>query len=208
MATNFIQEGRKLRLTVGSTVVSGDPVAIGNAIRGVAITDYSAADAKATIDTEGVYDLSVQAVDDDGNSAVAAGDRLYYAGSAAPYLSKKKSGKFFGIALEAVGSGLTATINVLLGGPGGPDRASHMVFAAGNYEVPASPSPDTTTLIPVTGIAATDIVFVTPTVNAGSPVMNIITAVAQASPAGILVTTDVAPQAADAFDYAVLRAGL
>lgn len=206
MATNKVQDGKLLHLTVGSTVVSGDPVIVGNAIRGVAQTSYSSADGKAVIDTEGVYDLSVKAVDDAGNSAVVIGDRLYHDGTTTT-LSKKKSGKFYGLALEAVGSGLTATINVKIVQPSGVDGAAYNVFAAGKYTVVASPAPSTTTTIPVTGILATDLVFVQQGVDgAASPSNRILTAVPQASPAAIIVTTEGIPTAADTFQYQVLRA--
>ncbi len=209
MATNKImQDGRYLRLTVASTVKSGDPVAIGNAIRGVAITDYSSSDGKATIDVgNGVYDLSVLAYDDAGTSAVAIGDRLYFAGSATPWLSKKKSGKFFGIALEVVTIGATATINVLVGPVTGPDRSAYQVFAAGIAEVDDSPLA-TTEFIAITGVVATDVVLATMSVNGGSPQLNIVSAVAAASPAGITITADGTFSSGDAINYAVLRAAL
>ncbi|HBJ74419.1 MAG TPA: hypothetical protein DDY86_02590 [Syntrophaceae bacterium] len=208
MAINKVQDGNILRLTVGATVDSGDPVSVGNALRGVALTDYDAVDGKATVEIgHSVYDLSVQAVDDAGNSAVAIGDRLFFAGAATPFLSKKKSGKFFGIALETVDTGTTATINVLVGGAGA-DAASHQVFAAGIEVIPASPAPDTTTFIAVPGILATDVVIATMSVNGGSPKVNIISALAAASPAGITITTDVAPTAADAINWVVYRAAI
>lgn len=205
---NKVQDGKLLYLTVGSTIVAGDPVVVGNAIRGVAQTSYDA-NSKAVIDTEGVFDLSVQAVDDAGNSAVAIGDRIYYTAADTPKLSKKKSGKFFGVALETVTTGQTATINVKIVQPSGVDNAAYNIFAAGSYEVPASPAPSTTVTIPVTGLLATDKVFVQQSVDAAaSPTTNILTAIAQASPAAIIVTTDVAPSAADKFDYQVLRAAI
>jgi predicted RecA/RadA family phage recombinase len=112
---NKVQDGKLLHLTVGAAIVSGDPVMIGDAIAGIAQTSYLAADGKAVIDTEGVFDLSVNAVDDNGASAVGIGDRLYYDGTTT--LSKKTSGKFFGVAQEIIASG-TATINVKVGGSG------------------------------------------------------------------------------------------
>jgi len=206
MATNKRQDGKDFRLTVGAAIVSGNPVVVGNGLAGVALTDYDTVDGKATIEVEGVYDLSVQAVNDTGNSAVAVGDRLYYAGSTTPWLSKKKAGKFFGIALEAVTTGATATIEVLLVPLGAPD-ASHLVVAAGTYTVPASPSPSTTTTITIaTGVLATDVVLVQQAVDqAASPSNQILKAIAQASPDAIIVTTSGAPTAGDKFNYAVLR---
>ena len=207
MAQNKIQDGKVLRLTVGSGVVSGDPVVAGEGFNGVALTDYDSADGKASVEMEGVYDLSVQAVNDTGNSAVAIGDRLYFTAGSSPYLSKKKSGKFWGIALETVTSGSTATINVKIVPLGAPD-ASHLIVAAGTYTVPASPSPSTTTTITIAaGVLATDQVFVQQAVDqAASPSNQILKAIAQASPDAIIVTTSGAPTAGDKFNYLVLRA--
>ena len=114
MATNKVYErGVSLRLPVASTVKSGDPVVVGT-IAGVAITDYAAADACATVDQEGVYALSVKGIDGSGNSAVAIGDLLFFVEGDTPAISKKTSGVAFGIALQAVTSGATATIQVQL----------------------------------------------------------------------------------------------
>lgn len=112
MAKNYIQEGRKPFLTVGAGVKSGDPVAVGQ-ITGVALIDADANN-KATVDTAGVYDLSVKAIDAGGNSAVAVGDAIYFVSGDAPKLSKKNTGVLFGYALEAVDAGATDTINIKL----------------------------------------------------------------------------------------------
>lgn len=207
MAKNKIQDGDVLRVTVGSGVKSGDPVSIGNALRGVALTDYSSADGKAEVAVNGVYDLSVQAVDDSGNSAVAVGDRLYYGGSASPYLSKKKSGKFFGNALEAITSGSTATINVLVGPVTGPDQSLFTIVAAGVHTVADSPL-DSSELITIDGALATDIALATFQVNGGSPSLTIVSAVPAASPEGITVTASGTFTSGDKINYALLRASL
>jgi hypothetical protein len=60
-----------------------------------------------------VFDLSVAAVDGDGNSAVAVGNNIFYVDADTPKLSKKATGYFFGVALEVIASGETATIKVL-----------------------------------------------------------------------------------------------
>ena len=202
---NKVQDGRLLYLAVGSSIESGDPVAIGNAIHGVAQTSYDAA-GKAVIDTEGVFDLSVKAVNDDGDSAVAIGDRIYYVAADTPKLSKKKTGKFFGIALEAIDSGETATINVKLANANGIDAQPYSIFAAGIYEFPDSPAPDTTTEISISGILDTDVCVVQQAVDsAESPSNEILTAIPQVSPGAILVTTAGAPTAGDKLNYVVLR---
>lgn len=119
MATNRkFHSGKVLRLTVASPTETGDPVLIGG-MAGVALTDYKAADGKATVDMGGVYDLSVKAINGAGNSAVAEGDALYYVSGDTPVLSKKATGVFFGYALEAIATGETATIMVRTAYDGG-----------------------------------------------------------------------------------------
>lgn len=208
MATNKVQDGKILRLTVASTVKANDPIVVGNGLRGVALTDYSSSDAKATVELGPVvYDLSVQAVDDAGSSAVSVGDRLYYGGSASPYLSKKKSGKFFGLALEAINAGSTDTINVLVAPLSGLDNASHVIIAAGIHTCADSPL-DSAEFVSITGLLATDVVLATLSVNGGSPKLAIASAVAQASPSGITVTVDGTFTSGDKINYTVLRAAI
>jgi len=73
----------------------------------------------ATVATEGVFELSVKGITTGGgNGAVAEGDILYWVPLETPQLSKHSDGtnaKRFGYALEAVDSGATATIKVLVG---------------------------------------------------------------------------------------------
>ncbi len=79
---------------------------------GVALIDEQT-DGETTVDFGPAdWDLSVKAVNDSGNSAIAVGDLIYYVDADTPKLSKKNSGYFFGYAQEAVISGATATINV------------------------------------------------------------------------------------------------
>jgi len=204
MSTNKIQDGKLLYLAVGAAIVSGDPVMVGNNIPGVAQTSYDA-NGKAVIDTEGVFDLSVQAKDDAGNSAVAIGDRLYHDGTTTT-LSKKVSGKYFGTALEIVTTGTTSTINVKIGGSG-VAPAPYSIFAAGTYTVVASPAPSETTTIPVADILDTDLVFVQQGVDSAASPSNVINkAVPSASGECITVTTEGIPTADDTFQYLVLRA--
>src|SRR5512139_3825302 len=68
------------RLTVPSTVVSGDLVEL-NDLHGLAITSYSAEDGKADVLLPGIMaiaDVPVHAANNAGNSAVAIGEKLYY----------------------------------------------------------------------------------------------------------------------------------
>lgn len=133
MATNRRRaESSPLSCTVASPTVSGDPVVIGD-MAGVALTDYDAADGKATVQFDGVFDLSVKGVNNAGNVAVVEGDALYYNTGDTPPISKKaNNGVFMGYAMEAVDSGATATIMVRLadGGPSDAADALNGVFVS------------------------------------------------------------------------------
>lgn len=114
MAKNRVYAtGRQIPLTVPSGTVSGAPVVSGQ-IPGVAVIDRQS-DGKATVQTDGVYNLSVKGIDQSGNSAVVEGDILYHTVADTPPLSKKNTGVRFGYALEAVTSAATATIKVKVG---------------------------------------------------------------------------------------------
>ena len=116
MAKNMVfADGTKLSLVASdpATPKSGDPVVIGQ-IPAVSVTKERT-DGTTSVDTEGVWLLSVKGVDGVGNSAVAAGDILYYVAADTPKLSKKATGVRYGYALQAITSGATATIRVKLG---------------------------------------------------------------------------------------------
>lgn len=121
MATNLVYDSlRGLSVTASdpTTPASGGPVRVGRLV-GVAIIDETS-DGKTSVDLgPAVYSLSVKGVDDTGNVAVAVGDRIFYVDADTPKLSRKSSGEFFGVALEAVTSGSTTTIQVALVGVGG-----------------------------------------------------------------------------------------
>lgn len=93
--------------------VSNNPVRFG-ILTGVALIDEVESTELTSIDVgHTAWDLSVAAVDANGNSAVAVGDAIFYVDADTPKLSKKTTGYFFGIALQAITSGATATITVL-----------------------------------------------------------------------------------------------
>jgi predicted RecA/RadA family phage recombinase len=96
-----------------TTPASGDPVVVGQ-LPGVALADEHA-DGTTSIQTDGVFSLSVKGIDGSGNSAVAVGDIVYYVSGDTPKLSKKATGVRFGYAMATVGSGATATIAVKIG---------------------------------------------------------------------------------------------
>ena len=120
MAKNAVYgTGRFLSVTATdpATPASGDPVLVGQ-LPGVATVDEGDggnASGAVSIDTAGVYNLSVKGVDGGGNATVSAGDILYYVTADTPKLSKKATGVRFGYALEGVTSGATATIAVKVG---------------------------------------------------------------------------------------------
>lgn len=116
MATNKVyDEGEQFSVAVTdpATPKSGDPVLVGQ-IPGVATTNERA-DGTTSVDTEGVYRLSVKGVDGSGNKAIAAGDIVYYVAADTPKLSVKATGVRYGYALDGVTAGQTSTIRVKLG---------------------------------------------------------------------------------------------
>jgi len=117
MATNQVyDEGDNLSVVCSdpATPASGDPVRFGD-LCGVALT-AERGDGTTSVAFEGAFNVSVKGIDAGGNSAVAAGDTIYYTDADTPKLSKKNTGKKFGTALAAVTSGATATITVRLNG--------------------------------------------------------------------------------------------
>jgi predicted RecA/RadA family phage recombinase len=95
-------------------VNSGDPCVVGQ-LPGVAETDAAATTDVIPVLAKGVVSVSVTGTDSGGNSAVAFGDKLYIDGSTAA-ITKNNTKVFFGIALGAVTSGATGTIDVRLAG--------------------------------------------------------------------------------------------
>jgi hypothetical protein len=119
MATNLVINNAhclSLPCSDPTTPAENAPVRFG-ALTGVALTaegEGGNSAANTTVELgQHVWDLSVKGVDGSGNSAVAVGDTIFYVDADTPKLSKKTSGYFFGYAMEAVGSGETATIQVL-----------------------------------------------------------------------------------------------
>lgn len=125
MAKNLIFEDfdeLNVEVTQPASPVSGDPVLFGDRA-GLALTTEDA-NGRTTVQFEGVAELSVKGVDGAGNSAVKAGDVLYYVAGDAPALSKKNTGVRYGVAASKPGdaaganliaAGATATIRVYFG---------------------------------------------------------------------------------------------
>jgi hypothetical protein len=103
-----------VQATQPATPVSGDPILYGT--RPGVCTVSEDANGNCTATFRGVYSLLVDGVDQSGNSAVAAGDRLYYTAGDTIKISKKNTGVPFGYAHGAVASGNhTTKIPVILG---------------------------------------------------------------------------------------------
>lgn len=113
--TRTRSRGRFLTLTpTDGWALSNDPGRAGQ-ITGIALTNKDATLNTTSVDTLGVYTVSVKGVDGGGNSAVAVGDNIYYVDADTPKLSKKATGVYFGKALGALGTGSTGNIDVRLG---------------------------------------------------------------------------------------------
>jgi len=95
-------------------VDKGDPVLVGDDVVGVAFASASAATDLIAIDTEGIWVQDVNAADDGGNVAVAAGDELFINTTtcAISKITDANTQRHFGWALGAVDSGNTDTIAV------------------------------------------------------------------------------------------------
>lgn len=100
--------------TQPASPVSGDPILYGQR-PGVCTVTKNAVTNQVTAAFKGVFNLSVKGIDGGGNSAVAAGDRLYYTAADTPPISKKATGVPYGYAHGTVPSAGTATIPVILG---------------------------------------------------------------------------------------------
>jgi predicted RecA/RadA family phage recombinase len=104
---NFIQEGLTITVTAPANVVSGQYVTVG-AIRGVAAYDAASGEA-VELATEGVFTLPKVTAED-----VAAGDLLYWNGTACTKTAGTGSKPVVGVAVKAAGNGAT-TVAVKLG---------------------------------------------------------------------------------------------
>jgi|ERR1700733_12309292 len=113
--TRTRSRGRYLTLTpTDGWALSNDPGVCGQ-IFGIALTNKDPVLGTTSVDTLGVYTCSVKGIDQSGNSAVAAGDIIYYTAADTPKLSKKNTGVYAGKALGILGSGSTGNIDVRLG---------------------------------------------------------------------------------------------
>jgi len=135
------EEGRHLTFTESQIthpshpadgfVNKGDPVLVGENIVGVAFLSAVADTDLIPIDTEGIWQLSVVATNEDGNVAVAVGDELFI-NKTTCIISKnpnKNTHQRFGYALYAIASGDTDVIPVKIHFD--PDDATELVGVSG-----------------------------------------------------------------------------
>lgn len=130
---NYIEPGEVIKLTISAGATAGDPVMVGN-IKGVAAETIEAGEA-GSIALVGVFDLSVKGHDGSANAAVSIGDQIYFNSAATPKLNKNNAGSFFGYALEAITSGGTDTIKVLIPQGPGPGTIDILAGAIGSSEL-------------------------------------------------------------------------
>lgn len=115
MATNKVHDEGTQIVVVQASRVSGDPMVVGQ-IPGVALTSSESGTNNVTMQTDGVFRLSVKGENAGGNNAVAIGDILYYEAGQTPPLNKDATnGVRYGYALDAVASGATTNIRVKVG---------------------------------------------------------------------------------------------
>src|SRR4051794_26485880 len=121
MSTNQVfdhGDSLSVQLTDPANPKSGDPGRLGQ-LGGVAQTDKgkggNSANNTSTAFT-GVFNLAVKGVNGSGNTAIAAGDTVFYVDADTPKLSAKATGVKYGTALDPVSSGATTTIRVRLNG--------------------------------------------------------------------------------------------
>jgi predicted RecA/RadA family phage recombinase len=104
---NYVQEGKTITVTAPAAVTSGQYVVVG-AIRGVAAYDAAQGE-PVEVATEGVFTLPKVAAD-----SIAAGDLLYWNGTACTKTAGTGSKPLVGVAVKAAGAGVT-TVAVKLG---------------------------------------------------------------------------------------------
>jgi len=104
---NYVQEGKTITITAPAAVMSGQYVTVG-AIRGVAAFDAASGE-PLEVATEGIFTLPKVTADN-----VAAGDLLYWNGTACTNTAGTGSKPLVGVAIKAAGNGV-ASVDVSLG---------------------------------------------------------------------------------------------
>ena len=126
MATNVIQKGSGLviQVTAGAAYSSGDAIMVGDqGLVGICLEDIASAGTGSVMVAGGmVIDYPVKGHDGSSNTAVAVGDIVHFATGDA-FFDVTAANKSVGYALEAVSSGSTTTIEVLMTDSAGDLRA-------------------------------------------------------------------------------------
>jgi predicted RecA/RadA family phage recombinase len=104
---NYVQEGKTVTVTAPAAVTSGQFITVG-AIRGVAAFDAASGE-PVELATEGVFTLPKLAADN-----IAAGDLLYWAGTACTKTAGTGSKPLVGVATKPAAVNAT-TVQVKLG---------------------------------------------------------------------------------------------
>jgi predicted RecA/RadA family phage recombinase len=107
---NYVQEGKTITVTAPAAVASGQYVVVG-AIRGVAAFDAASGE-PVELATEGVFTLPKVAADN-----IAAGDLLYWTGTACTKTAGTGSKPLVGVATKPAAVNAT-TVQVKLGAHG------------------------------------------------------------------------------------------
>ena len=119
MATNRVfKDGEYLQVAAADCTGPNDPIESGDAViwgaaevPAVATSDQDDA-GLVSVQFGGVYDIPVVGANGAGNTAIAAGDPVYFDGGAIN--ADVTNGSLYGYAMEAVASGATTTIRVKL----------------------------------------------------------------------------------------------
>ena len=101
----------------GADISAGQPILIGDqGLKGFCVQDIANGSAgSVAVSPSYVVDYPVKGHDGSSNAAVAIGDKVYYTAGEA-FCDVDTSATLMGYALEAVSSGSTTTVNVLLAG--------------------------------------------------------------------------------------------
>ena len=104
---NYVQEGKTVTVTAPAAVASGQFITVG-ALRGVAAYDAASGE-PVEVATEGVFTLPKVAADN-----IAAGDLLYWTGTACTKTAGTGSKPLVGVAIKPAATNST-TVQVKLG---------------------------------------------------------------------------------------------
>lgn len=193
MATNFIQEGKRLDYVASADIESGDVVVLGTRCA-IATVDIDNGDT-GTVALEGVWEVACKSSD-----VIAKYDALYWDATEEELTKTATANTYFGMAVSAAGN-TVVTVNAKICAPAQTSPgAAFYVVAAGEFTTVGG---DTAEAITVTGALATDLAVVT-LHTAGSSATTIVTASAAADVVNVVFAGD--PSDDHVVTYLVLRA--